>query len=591
MHRLSLLLALFICGLAPDHVLAQEDAKTLAVQARGVLKRYCHQCHAGPGSDSGHDFDMLKVETLTAKTADLDAVVVPGKPDQSLLLKVMAKRMPPKAIKDRPSDADRAIIEKWIQAGAPAPAEDKRAFLSVHHVLKTIRDDLQAVGLKDQLGVRFQRYFSLTHLHNNPGVTSEDLAVYRAALAKALNSLSWENAIVVPRPVDKEGTVLAVDVRDLGWDQQDLWRALLCEYPYGLRYNNHPDPLLRALDLDLARLGGCELVYLRADWFVAVATRPPLYHTLLRLPTSDWLLENKLSVDVRENFRNGKLARAGFAKSGVSGQNRLVERHKAAYGAYWKSYDFKEKNANNDLKQQPLGPLNLFPAGQHPYAKQAFVHDGGELIFNLPNGLQAYLLINGRGDRIDQGPEDVVSDSLKTSGTNAIVNGLSCMACHVQGTITFKDQIRDGAAVFGEGRTKVGELYPESTVMEKWLKEDEARFMEALRKSMGQFFSGGEDLAKLQGVLKKVGEPVGVVARAYRLQPLDLAAVAYELGLQHPADLRTKIGDGRLRELGLAVLLQKDGVLNRVEWDTLRARSLMQRVAAELDATPLKVVQ
>src|SRR5262245_23334617 len=124
-------------------------------------------------------------------------------------------------------------------------------------------------------------------------------------------------------------------------------------------------------------------------------------------------LERKLGVYVADNFKRDKLARAGFTASGVSGQNRMVERHESPYGAYWKSYDFKSNAGRGNLFRFPLGPAF---AG-NPYADQAFAHDGGEIIFNLPNGLQGYLLVNGKDGRIDEGPVEVVSDSLKTSGT------------------------------------------------------------------------------------------------------------------------------------------------------------------------------
>ena len=39
------------------------------------------------------------------------------------------------------------------------------------------------------------------------------------------------------------------------------------------------------------RLTGSDLPALRADWFVATATRPPLYHTVLDLPGTDAQLD------------------------------------------------------------------------------------------------------------------------------------------------------------------------------------------------------------------------------------------------------------------------------------------------------------
>ena len=97
------------------------------------------------------------------------------------------------------------------------------------------------------------------------------------------------------------------------------------QYPYGLRYATHPDPALQQLDTDVSDLTDCELPYVRADWFIATATRPPLYHILLQLPNNAKLLEKRLRVDFEANFLRDRLARGAFAGSGVSGQNRLVE--------------------------------------------------------------------------------------------------------------------------------------------------------------------------------------------------------------------------------------------------------------------------
>ena len=46
------------------------------------------------------------------------------------------------------------------------------------------------------------RYFSLAHMHNNPDVKEADLRLYRAALSKVINSLSWKNGIVIPEALE-----------------------------------------------------------------------------------------------------------------------------------------------------------------------------------------------------------------------------------------------------------------------------------------------------------------------------------------------------------------------------------------------------
>ena len=96
-----------------------------------------------------------------------------------------------------------------------------------------------------------------------------------------------------------------------------------------------------------------------------------------------------------------------------------------------KSYDFGGNDGRKNLFAHPLGPKG----------ENAFEHDGGEIIFNLPNGLQAYLLVDSHGQRIDKGPPAIVSDPVQKD--RAVVNGLSCMSCHVAGIIRKQDEVRE----------------------------------------------------------------------------------------------------------------------------------------------------
>jgi serine/threonine-protein kinase len=316
------------------------------------------------------------------------------------------------------------------------------------------------------------------------------------------------------------------------------------------------------------------------------ATRPPLYHTLLQLPHHAGELERKLGVDVFANFARDELKRGGFARSGVSGQNRLVERHEGTYGAYWKSYDFKEGNDRANLPRFPLGPV--FPRNPHP--DQAFHHDGGELIFALPNGLHGYLLVNGKDQRIDKGPPDVVSDALKTAGTNEIFTGVSCMACHPHGMKPFSDEIRVGTTVQGDALRKVRRLYPEAKAMQEFVQVDATKYLAALERATGPFLKVGEDKAKN---IRDFPEAVGAVAQLYRLKNVDLAAAAYELDVAKPGDLKVMIaGNRRLRDLGVGALLLESGTIPRHEWERMGATSLFQRVARELEkGSPRNVTQ
>src|SRR5262249_33930000 len=136
-------------------------------------------------------------------------------------------------------------------------------------------------------------------------------------------------------------------------------------------------------------------------------------------------------VDVLQDIADDNCVRAGFNGSGVSRNNRVIERHDAAFGAYWRSYDFRDNFDRENVFQRPLGP-SPGPA--------SFVHARGEIIFHLPNGLQGYMLVDGDGRRIDKGPGDVVSDPKRPD--RLVETGVSCMSCHSKGLLPKDDQVR-----------------------------------------------------------------------------------------------------------------------------------------------------
>jgi serine/threonine-protein kinase len=154
-------------------------------------------------------------------------------------------------------------------------------FISEKEVLTAIRDDLRERSAEKR---KFRRYFSLVHLANDPARGSpEQLRLTRAALARLLNSLSGKKGLAALGPCE---VVLAVDLRALGWEIADawgepiLWQEVLKTYPYGLHHRSHAE--LGALAREVHELCGQDLAYVRADWFIAAASRPPLYGRLLR---------------------------------------------------------------------------------------------------------------------------------------------------------------------------------------------------------------------------------------------------------------------------------------------------------------------
>jgi WD40 repeat protein len=445
----------------------------LARNAEAILKANCYRCHGQEGAVEGGFNYVLDRATLVARKK-----VVPGRPDGSPLYKKLAAgKMPPPGESPRPSAADVALIKEWIEAGAPpVRAAVERPVLSEAALYDRILADLDRLDPRSR---RFTRYFSLLPLAN-AGHGPDELQTYRNALSKLLNSLSWHPRITLPKAVDPEGLLLRIDLRDYQWDA-NLWNRLLAEYPYGVL---HDTAMARAVLVATATRMPC----VRLDWFVATASRPPLYYDLLQIPTNAAELERQLRVDVNLDIQQERVARAGFNGSGISRNNRILERHDAQTGAYWRTYDF-EAVPQNLLERNILLPdrRNVFAYPLGPGASEnQFLHAGGETIFNLPNGLQGYMLVNASNQRIDKGPTAIVSDAKRPD--RAVEVGISCLSCHAGG-INFKDdQIRDhvakNAKSFSRGDAAlVRALYVPKERMRALMEEDAARFRKALEKS------------------------------------------------------------------------------------------------------------
>ena len=524
----------------------------IGAKARQVLNQRCGTCHGKVNPQSG--VNVLDHRLLLEKKT-----VVPKQLDKSeMWLRVSSTdkdvSMPPG---NSLAASELAVIKQWIEAGAPelTDAVARRPFVSTRDVYAAVEADLHKQQADDRHDLR---YFTIHHLHNNTTVGDADLRMFRAALSKLINSLSWESTISVPETIDPHGTILRVNLTQLGWDQHRLWNKLLTYYPYGMTHEGSTDPKLSASAASVYAATGSRIPIVRADWFVAAAAVPPLYHDLLRLPSgpdADLALEKLLKVDVQRDFLKNRLQRAGFVKSNVSEHNRLVDRHPSAYGAYWKSYDFASTSGRQDLTQFPLGP----DFKDNEFSRFAFQHDGGEIIFNLPNGLQAYLLIDGKGKRIDKGPINVVFDSKQPLGNKEVINGISCMVCHAGGMQPFQDDVLNGHSVAGTAAQKVARLYPTSDVFAKVVEQDAQRFLNAQGLATKRFLKPEDDILKR--------EPVGAIARQFTTD-LFFEDVAAELAHDKPELLKPLFEDRAYRQFGLAVVAQGK-VMKRSTWDVL----------------------
>lgn len=564
------------------------DDLTLSQKAIDILRERCYRCHGGAAQQAG--LDVLSRDSLLQERGPADArfaIVVPRDAKNSKLAQAvksgrdsyMPEQGSPEAAAMTNEEKD--VLQRWIDSGADFPNNRQIEFVTETRMLTAMRDYLLKIEEVKRASVRF---FTLAHLHNNPKNSELDLRLYRAALSKALNSLTTSREIVLPEAVPgTQETVYAVDLTELDWNRVDaqgtLWDKIVSFYPYGLKFDFVTDDERKNVWKDVAKWTGADIPYLRADWFVVTATQPPLYHELLRIPLKLSDLENELGIDTRRNFVDGKVERSGFAKSGVSRQNRLLERHSSPLTPYfWISYDFLPNRVRSDLPRFPLGPRF---AG-NPFNDQAFDHDGGEAIWSLPNGMQAFMLVDGAGRRLDQGPIEVVFDRSAVLGSPAIINGISCMACHRHGIICdFRDELRDANVLGGIARDHLLKTYPINANLQRSARNDQQLFMQSLAKVMGPYLFGGADQNK---DISQFPEPIGKVAKLYA-EDLTLQEMAYELGFSQPQKLADKIDANRsLLRFGLGTMTQKPpGTLKRDKWQAREGTSLMQDVAGELD--------
>ena len=502
---------------APQNSIAAEAAipapqSDLGKAAYASLDKHCARCH-----QDGKLEDRVKPASGFGNVLHLQAMakdpslVIPGNPDNSELVKQILSGNMPYDIKDgsnylapTPTKEEIAAVRDWIvslKASGDAACKT-REFLSNEHIIETIAKDLDT---QPSHRIHGMRYITLANLYN-ACATDAEMEVYRQAVVKLLNSLSnYSDVLTLNYSVaGPYKTLIRFNVDDLQWTAK-TWEQLAAVYPYAVQ----PDVQKYGY---LASTLSTKVPYIRADWFAFAASRPPLYHDLLKMPKTYQALEKHLGVDTLANIKNFLAKRSGFQRSLVSQNNRLIERHAISTGYFWTSYDFAGNKGDQSLFEHPLGPT-----GKNP-----FKHDGGETIYSLPNGFQGYYLNAADGKQLDKGPTEIVRD--KDRKDLAVTNGISCMGCHDQGIRLAQDDIRPhivGNRNYSkEVREHVEALYPTHDEMAKILKDDTISFQNAMRKA------GLNPALKLGGI-----EIINALSNKYE-KDVHLRLAAAEFGLK-----------------------------------------------------------
>ena len=511
------------------------DASAEARAAYEVFATHCARCHQEgrltPGREvAGRLGFILELDWLSDSR-----FVKRGKNlDESRIYNILGKGGIPPMPKDGetqgyPSDQEIERVGSWILS----LATEQRVFVSLaeqHRLARNDLNDLNDTDLQQQT-----RYLSLRIPHNDSEVSAAKLKRFRTGALKLLNALSWDAIPFRSRPVrgDDQQILIPVRLPELDWTA-DTWELLEQHYPHG--FTSTSDVALR----QLREMTGASVPIIRADWFAAHASVSPLYYEILELPdTLDALTSMpRIDIDMRRNIRNYEVIRAGFQVSGVSKNNRLIERHSLARGGFfWTSYDFAGNEDKQSIFEFPLGPPSTFRENE----EFEFQHDGGESIFTLPNGFHAYYLNAADGARIDVGPNNIVVDKHFTVPTGEVVNAISCMNCHSRGIILSEDEVRKNALEsprFLLQQQRISALYPGAEQVIETLKSDEMNFLRALEKA-------GLDPTEVAGAQ----EPIRDLFTYYEDDLVGFARVANELGVTEEK-LSDQLGAGGRRLFG-----------------------------------------
>ena len=524
--------------LPPRPLLAPADP--IAAKAYTVLETHCARCHQGgrlkrPAPAAGFG-NILRLDEIAA-----DPVLVrPGNPDASRIYTHMLRRLMPFDVHqeqsggDEPSADDMQAVRAWISGlGPPAGCPERRPV-----TVEDITAALGKAGDKASWDAGRQRFVSLAHLYNACH-SQAALAASRQAVARLFNSLSWKPAAVRVEPIDEAGTVLRVDLGDLGWVGAH-WDRIV-------RSGGNAAGRLGFLPAGVRQAFGTDTPVVRADWLANAMLKAPLYYDLLGLPLIGPEILKILQIDADALRKAGRLQRVGVKASQFARAGRLVERLPIPGGALWSTFDVLARDGQRD-------------PGDAAATQAVPGHDASLAHFTLPNGFPAFFALNPRGERIDRLPAEIARRSV--AGRGGVRAGLDCMACHAGGAALPVEDPKTAVGIFA---TAVADR-------------------SANRSAMA---NGGlvADL-EIDGV-----EPVTALARQYtRSLPLERAAA--ELGV--PVSALDRLPGNTPASVQALVRRLGQGLVGRAEFETelpALLAALQLAPAPEAGALPAGVVE
>lgn len=410
---------------------AERDINTAFVES--MLRTTCGNCH-GAAANGNCRAGMCYIESIDELVTN--GKIVPGNPNESLLYqRISRNEMPPPGVSPRFNADEVTDIANFILKLREQPVRTcDDQFISWDDTFQSIEADLIREDADDRV---FIRYISLANRYN-AGVCDEQLEADRWAMNKFINGISQRGTIKEATQInDLAGSksLYRIDLRDYDLDVtngpfvvnginfDDGWEAIIGNNNYAVEFQGDS-----ADNVNL--LSGTTVPLMYSDAIIDEATVGNLYYGLLRLADNrdDQLV--LLDVDLVNNQDEETAVFVGTTQSEISEQEAFIRRDPSDLAGnlyYYERFDLDPNLAGESILSDPLG----FDQ----------VANGSQALFSLPNGLQAYMIFDADGLRLEESP--ILFD--RAQNDNVMKAGVSCSTCHANGLRIVEDEVRDFA--------------------------------------------------------------------------------------------------------------------------------------------------
>lgn len=185
-----------------------------------------------------------------------------------------------------------------------------------------------------------------------------------------------------------------------------------------------------------------------------------------------------------------------------------------------------------DASQDPIMTLR----------RQVFRPDGGEIIWIEPNGFNAYALVNGQGELVDEVPQEIATDTTVPGAHPKVLQpAISCIRCHeAEGSDGWKPSVNEVQLLLANGFDVFGDVSDPDQPTYKTLQELGAEY-----KGNPDKFLKSARFAYQAAVLEATGPwgklpPTAVVRAAAKRLEADMNAYWY--GNVSPAVALAELG-------------------------------------------------